>query len=285
MALAACGSSGPPPAMDPPPPSHGFQLKTPTVTLQAGEEKYICYTTNLAEAADVAITAFQSYTGPVVHHYEVFNTVVAEQDGMFDCSLSLIKVTWLPLFGGGVGANGLTLPDGAGFKVKKDAQLLVQLHLLNATMQPQTTHVVVNMDYAADATTVTPAGIFALGSMNINLPAGATGQQVTSTCMSPKTMNVFAVQPHMHKLGTKITLQHGADQTAPIIYKRDPWVFGAQPIDMFPTTIQKNDFIGTQCTFDNTTGQAVTYGESTTNEMCYFVLFYTPFDTLGGCIN
>jgi Copper type II ascorbate-dependent monooxygenase, C-terminal domain len=281
--LGAC--SGTPGSMDPAPPAHGYQLKTPDVTLAAGEERYECYTVSLAEAADVAVTQFQSFTGPVVHHYEVFQTLAPEQSGLFDCSQTLIKQTWLPLFGGGVASGGLTLPDGAGFKIPKDAQLLVQLHLLNATPSSATTHIVVNMDYAADATTVTPAGIFALGSMTINLPAGAMGMQVGSMCKAPKQLNVFAVQPHMHKLGTKIVLEHGTAASPPVVYQRDPWVFGAQPIDLFSTVVQPGDYIGTECTFDNTTGQTVTYGESTTNEMCYFVLFYTPFDKLDGCID
>ncbi|HZS35787.1 MAG TPA: hypothetical protein VFF06_03125 [Polyangia bacterium] len=282
---AACGGSGPPASMDPAPPAHGYQIKTPDFTLASGEEKYLCSTVKLAEPADVAVTEFAGYTSAVVHHFEVFQALAPEQDGIFDCSQTLIKISWLPLFGGGALAGGLKLPDGAGFKIPKDAQLLVQLHLLNATPAAVTNHVVVNMTYAPDATAVTPAGIFALGSMNINLPAGASGMQVGSSCKAPKTMNVFAVQPHMHKLGTKITLQHGADASAPVVYQRDPWVFGVQPIDLYQAVINPNDFIATQCTFDNTTAQTVTYGESTTNEMCYFVLFYTPFDHLDGCIN
>src|SRR5262249_5108351 len=138
-----------------------------------------------------------------------------------------VKTTWLPLFGGGKSVGGLQLPAGAGFQVPKDAQLLVQLHLLNATQAPVTQKVIVNMDYAADPTSVTPAGIFALGSMTINLPAGASNAQVTSSCMLPKTMNVFAVQPHMHYLGTKLQFELGSAQdSAQMVYQRNPWSFG-----------------------------------------------------------
>src|SRR5262245_14484617 len=162
--IVGCGGAS---SDDPPPPAHGSQIKTPNIMLQAGEEKYVCYTVTLAEAADIAVTKFEGFTSAAVHHFEVFETLAPEPSGLFDCGQQIIKQTWLPLFGGGANAGGLTLPAGAGFQLAKDAQLLLQLHLLNAKTEALTTHVVVNMEYAADATTVTRAGIFALGTMNI----------------------------------------------------------------------------------------------------------------------
>lgn len=270
----------------PAPPAHGYQLKTPALELAAGEEKYLCYTVKLAEPADVAVTQFAPFISPVVHHYEVFQALAPEQAGLWDCTNQQIKQTWLPLVGGGAGANGFTLPDGAGFKVPRDAQLLIQIHLLNATPALSSSQVVINMTYADDPSHIIPAGIFALGSMNINLAPGAKGVQVGSQCNLPKQLNVFAVQPHMHKRGTKITFQHGPSQAAAsVVYQRDPWVFGAQPIDPFTRQLNDGDFVSTTCTFDNNDSQPVSYGESTKDEMCYFVLFYTPFDRLGGCID
>ncbi len=282
---AACsdtGSENP----DPPPPAHGYQLKTPQLKLDAGEEKYLCYTLKLSEAADVAVTQMQAFTTSVVHHYEVYQALAPEQPGLWDCTQQQIKMTWLPLFGGGVGGTELSLPKGAGFKIPRDAQLLLQLHLLNAGQTESNSNVVINMTYADDASKITPAGIFAFGTMDINLPGGAKGMNLGSSCAMPKDLDVFAVQPHMHKLGTRITFEHGTGPAdAQVVYKRDPWVFGAQPIDPFPIRLKKGDYAKATCTFDNTTGQAVSYGESTKDEMCYLVLFYTPFDRLGGCID
>lgn len=283
-ALAGCsgGSSTP---QDPAPPAHGLQIKTPDYTLAAGQEKYLCYGMTLAEADNIAITAFQSYTSDQVHHMEVFQALAPETPGLNECD-GTFKLTWLPIFGGGANAGGLKLPSGAGFKLPKDAQLLVQIHLLNASQAPVTQHVVVNMDYAADPTTVTPAGIFAIGSMTIDLPAHSTGKQITSQCNLPLNMNVFAAQPHMHYLGTKLELELGtSDATKQVVYGRDPWQFGGQPIDNWVSSMTTGQFAKVTCTYDNTTDHDVMYGESTTNEMCYLVLFYTPFDRLNGCVN
>ncbi len=286
-ALVGCGgasnsnNSNPPPA-----PGTGYRMTTPDMTLTAGQEQYLCYTVTLQEAADVAVTQFESTAGTVVHHFEIFQTLAPEQAGLFDCSSTLIKQSWLPLFGGGAQAGGLTLPAGAGFPIPKDAQLLLQVHLLNATTAPVTTSVTVDMKYAADPTAITPAGIYALGSMNINLPAGTTTTIASPNCTLSKQYNVFAVQPHMHQLGTKIVFNHGATEASMAEqYQRDPWVFGVQPIDQVTMTLNSGDFVGATCTYDNTTSDTVVYGESTMNEMCFFVLFYTPFDHLDGCLN
>ena len=270
-----------------PAPGTGYRLQTPSITLAGGEEKYYCYTATLAEAKDIAVTKFASAVSPLVHHFEVFQTLAPEQAGLFDCSSTLIKQSWLPLFGAGAGGGGFTLPDGAGFQVAKDAQLLVQLHLLNATTSAQSTQVTVDLTYAPDATAVTPAGIYALGSMQIDLPARTKDVVVASPhCTLTREHKVFAVQPHMHQLGTRISFQAGHTEAAmPTVYQRDPWVFGVQPIDAFPLTLEAGDVVGATCSFDNTTDNAVKYGESTHDEMCYFVLFYTPYDHLDGCVD
>ena len=278
FAVAGCSS-------DPPPPAHGFQLKTPDFPLGSGEEKYLCYVVSLDEPVDVAVTAFESFASNRVHHMEVFRTLSPEMPGLNACDGS-IKVSWLPLFGGGVGTGGLELPAGAGFQVPKASQLLLQIHLLNATEMASTEKVVINMTYAADASTVTPAGIFAFGSMNIDLPIGATNIDIGSSCALPKALNVFAVQPHMHTLGTKLTFETGTSAAdAAVVYKRDPWSFGAQPIDNWQMPLTVGQFARATCTFTNTTDHEVVYGESTANEMCYFILFYTPYTGLDACLN
>jgi hypothetical protein len=45
------------------------------------------------------------------------------------------------------------------------------------------------------------------------------------------------------------------------------------------------DQIEVTCHWNNPTNAPVTYGESSDNEMCYFVTFYYPYDHLDGCID
>jgi hypothetical protein len=280
--LAGCNSA---PADPFPPPANGLQIKTAPYTVEASSEKYFCYTKTVTQ--ETAAIEVQTHEGTLVHHLAVFQTIVPEPDGFSECP-SLIKETWLPLYGGGRNTGGMKLPDGAGFKFPKDAQILVQLHLVNATTHAVTETTTVNLVFGADPASLTPAGIYAVGNRTFTIPTGATSYPVVGQCGFNKKapIDVFALFPHMHRLGRAIQLEHGTtESSAQPIFRVDPWSFGDQPMKMMNAKIVPGDFLRATCTYDNTDGHDIHYGESTFDEMCFVVLFYTPFDTLGACLN
>ncbi|HEX7700378.1 MAG TPA: hypothetical protein VF403_06650 [Kofleriaceae bacterium] len=65
----------------------------------------------------------------------------------------------------------------------------------------------------------------------------------------------------------------------------NPWEFGNQPIEPLVQTLQAGDSLTSTCHWNNPNSTAVDYGESTDNEMCYFIMFYYPYDHLDGCID
>lgn len=89
----------------------------------------------------------------------------------------------------------------------------------------------------------------------------------------------------MHNLGRSLQLEVGdRAESAKVIYKRDPWVFGDQRIDEMPLTLEMGAFTRMSCLFDNDLDHNVKFGESSNNEMCILTVFYTPFERLDGCI-
>ena len=283
--LLSCGDDAPQNGpLQPLPPPGGQQLATTPYTVNPGEEKYFCYTFHSPKDAPRGIIEVQPIAGAIVHHMVLFQTLVAEKEGFSECPV-LIKQTWLPIWGGGRSTNGIRLPDGVAFNMDSDTQYLVQLHLLNAGQQPVTERSGINLTYAPVGSNLTPAGIFAFGSFNIDIPAGAMDVQKTISCNATKDMHVFATFPHMHKIGKKLEFMHGTTQAdATMQYAKDPWVFGDQPMDPVDFMIHTGDYYQTTCTWDNTTTADVKYGESSNNEMCFFLLFYYPYDSLGGCV-
>src|SRR5262249_15418835 len=143
----------------------------------------------------------------------------------------------------------------------------------------------INLRYAPDANALMPAGIFAFGTFSLDIPSGQVGFQKTISCNATKDMHVFATFPHMHKIGKKLEFLHGTTQAdATMAYKKDPWVFGDQPMDSVDFMVHRGDFLSSTCTWDNDTNTDVRFGESSNDEMCFFLLFYYPFDQLGACI-
>lgn len=291
--VAACGGSGGTgddtgdDVLDPPPPDGGQQLATPSITLAPGEEKYMCYSF-LSPQRDVAIVAANAITVPGVHHMAVYTALVPPVDQAWDCSDKLFSLQWTPIWGVGASEEGLTVPPGVGFKLPGYTPYVLQLHLQNAGDTSLTIRAGVNLTYAPDDQTASliPAGIFALGTFDIAIPPGAVDHTQSIPCAVNREMNVFAVLPHMHKLGTKISLGHADDDVTPLtdIYTLDPWDFNKQPIVPETYRFDPGHQIGVTCHWDNPGATEVDFGESSDNEMCFFVLFYYPYTGLDGCV-
>jgi hypothetical protein len=288
LTAAGCGSSSEPPddVLDPPPPVGGQQLTSLSYTVQPGEEKYFCYTYHSPADAERGITEVQPIQGTAVHHVALFQVFPSdpEPEGFFECNV-LVKTNWQPIWAGGAGGNGLVLPEGVGFIVEPDTQYLVQYHIQNVTEGAITERSAINLRYE-EAAGLTPAGIYALGSFSLTIPAGATDFQQITECISDRQMHVFAAFPHMHKLGKSITLETGPSAAeAQVSYAKDPWVFGDQPMDPMNLELQPGDYLRSTCTWDNPTLADVSFGESSDDEMCFMVVFYYPFTGLAGCVD
>jgi hypothetical protein len=268
--------------LDPAPPAGGQQLTTDEYVVPPGEEKYFCYTFRSPSEAK-AITRVMPIQGDVVHHVALFKTMTPEPDGFSECPV-IIKLNWEPIWAGGAGDAALDMPEGVGFVIQPDTQYLVQYHLQNVGSEPVTERSAINLTYV-DAASVTKAGLFALGTFSLTIPSGASEHELSIPCQADRTMNVFAVFPHMHKLGLRIGFETGTDEgAAQQVYMKDPWAFGEQPMDPLELTIQSGDFMRSTCWWNNDTGMDVTFGESSDNEMCFFVVFYYPFTGLAGCV-
>src|SRR3954463_8634866 len=139
-----------------------IDLKSSSYTLQPGEEKYFCYAMNLPKDRDIAITKMTPTYGKGTHHILFSQTIATEPDGFSECN-TLIRSTWIPLYAGGLDSGPLTLPENTGFKpLEKGGQILMQLHLQNATDQPITDTTTMKIDYVDATPDLIPAGIFGM---------------------------------------------------------------------------------------------------------------------------
>jgi hypothetical protein len=96
-------------------------------------------------------------------------------------------------------------------------------------------------------------------------------------------MDVFAVFGHMHTHGKHIEASRGAKPGDEILYEAD-WLFDDQPTIPANFHVKSTDDIHIRCWYDNATANMLTYGENTSDEMCSFVFYYTPYEALDGCV-
>jgi hypothetical protein len=282
--IFALGCGGAEPDEGPGPAQSEVVIDSASYSLEPGEEKrYLCYTERLPDDKETVITEIVPTYGKGMHHLAIYYTLAAEPEGISECP-ELFNDTWVPLYTGGVESGTLKLPEGAGFKLAKRQQILIQLHLLNATSDPIEDKTVIRFKTAEDSPDIKPAGIYGFDNRSLNIPALTMDHEESMSCSDlGREMDVFAVLGHMHQTGKGIEVYRGSKTSGEKLYET-VWNFDNQPTLPASFHLSPADTVDVRCRFDNPTDKTVTYGESSFTEMCAFVLYYTPYDHLDGCI-
>ena len=209
----------------------------------------------------------------------------------------LIKELGGVLGGWAPGAQPAVLQPEMGLMVPKGATLVIQVHynlenLGDEVVQDQTR---VGL-YFQPATPKLRVLTLPIVNTTFKLPPGAMNQDVIAEfpfdlgqalgipipdAWVPK-FSAVAVAPHMHQLGTKFDAEvKQPDGTVTPLIRIDDWDFHWQGFYDYakPVPIPYRSKISAKCTFDNTTDRTITWGESTTDEMC---LLYVGFIAEGG---
>lgn len=258
----------------------GWILQTSDFSLDPGQERFLCYAVTTPE--DMAIGRFESDAHPFIHHFLFATALLPEQDGMTECDV-LFKPTWSPMFIATTASADISMPAGAAKLVDKNTQLVLQLHLLNASSKPVTGSAEIRM-HASHVANPEPVGIFAFGTTNIHLPP----HQVTTVeglCTVGSEARLFSMMPHMHYLGRRLEIDLGPDddhlQSA---FVSDPYDFNDQQIQPFDMTIAAGTHSRIRCTYDNTRDKTISFGESSLTEMCFGIGFTVGSKGPRGCL-
>jgi hypothetical protein len=251
-------------------------------TLQPGEEKYFCYTTTLPADRDVVITRLEPNYGVGTHHILFSQALAPEPAGISECAV-LSKPTWLPIYAGGNNSGPLELPENTGFKpFARGQQLVMQLHLQNASDAPITHKTSMRIEYQDATPDITLAGVYGLDNHKVAIPPRTERAITEMNCLASKNLDVFAVLGHMHKHGVHLDFSRGETAGAEMLYEEN-WNFDTQPVTPVSFKIKQNDRLFLRCTHQNTGDTPIVYGESSDTEMCAIAIYYTPFAGPDGC--
>ena len=186
------------------------------------------------------------------------------------------------IYASGVGTNELMFPPGKGMKLAAGESLGLQLHVFNTSDQSITGTSGIEI-LEVDAATVTDeVDVFLPGPKNLSIAPNTSTTQ-SGTCTVTKPYTLFALFPHMHQLGShfKTTIHTGgADK---VIHDATYNFEHQEVISLQPIQMAVGDTITTECTWTNTRSTTVTYGESSTTEMCYSILYRFPRGTEEFC--
>ena len=272
LMVAACSSSSSTPT------TPALQtLITSDWSLQPGTEMYQCARVTLDH--DVYVTHIEAIAPPGTHHSIVsMDTAPTKPDNAGYTCTDPFEFAPTMIYGNGIGTAPFDYPDGVGLKLLAGTQLHINLHLFNTTdsVVTGTSGFKVNSVTAADVVDVSRVEL--LGPNSFTLPTGPSTQPFS--CRAKSDISLFAVAPHMHKLGTheKIMVTP-AGQNAMTLYDAD-YSFDAQvqPLLAPAVLVHTGDTVSFVCSYNNTTGAPVTFGSSSNNEMCIGGFWLYPAD-------
>lgn len=254
-------------------------FETAEYSLAPSEEKFLCYAKTLEE--DLAVDRFDYVAAPGVHHAIFSRTLAPEPDGFSECKV-LLRTTWVPMFASATSGVSLETPKGAGVILPKGTQLLVQLHLLNATSAPLTSRYRLKMRKST-VVDPEPVGIYAFGSTGLVVPPRMRSEQ-SDACTVPAALDAFAAIAHMHYTGKSFRFEAGpSDGELKEIFRLDKFEFEKQVVAPIELKLPAGWRTRVTCTFDNPYDHELKFGESSLDEMCFFVTFARNREGLTGC--
>lgn len=125
--------------------------------------------------------------------------------------------------------------------------------------------------------------VIAVGPLSIAVPPNARSD-AEHRCTATAPTTIIASWPHMHQIGARFAASVvRADGSVHDLVTLNGWEFESQFVYETPFEIVPGDTIVTRCEYENLTGQLVTFGTGTEDEMCFNFIYHTPPLPRGGC--
>ena len=249
-------------------------------------EQYVCYGYDVTPAAKRHVIALAPrIDNPViVHHVLLFQADQSVSSTPTACSGGG-STSWRLVAGWAPGGKNDVLPPEAGFPEEGTTHWVMQIHLNNAKGLANESDGSGFDMCTTDQLRPNDADVMASGSTNFTIPPRGTLSQTCAFTFTGITtpLNIFSATPHMHLLGKSLStaiLPGGSGAPVPVVDLPN-WDFQTQVAYPASNVINPGDAVQTTCAWNNTGDTAVSFGEDTTNEMCFSFLAYYPKITSG----
>ena len=243
-----------------------------------GHDIYKCV--RITVPADMYITDIIAQA-PLGTHHTVLSFAsgnAAGADGEQDCSVGTIGRNMM--YASGVGTDPFSFPTNVGLKIPASTQIHLNLHLYNAGDDPMSGESAIWVKAQPTPTPMLAEMVFA---GKIAFSVGTGERVITGGCTAGTNFKLFALWPHMHKLAThsKFEVSHpNGNNVPPTVTTLWDAAYDFNDQKYYPQTpefqMQQGDSIKVTCTYNNTTGHSVSFGDSSDNEMCFTGMYRYP---------
>jgi hypothetical protein len=172
-----------------------------------------------------------------------------------------------------VGTGELVLPAGVGLVAHAGQKLEMNLHLFNASDLVLSGNSGVEVKLLDPSAVQHEASVSLNGDLSFTIPSNGLPYSDVDVTPLSSARTIIAIFPHMHRLGTHFRARVPRDGGPTQTLWDDDFQFESQEFAAItPVTVAPGDKLETTCTWVNTTGTAVGWGDSTTAEMCFSIL-------------
>ena len=268
-----------------PAPQGSYSVTFGPEPIAAGQESTKCVVKRLANPASMHVGTVHNVLGPGSHHlivYRVNDTV--ERPTPFACkpfsdTLDLTKGSTLMI--SQKKDDALVLPEGVAYTLGAGQMVRLEMHYINPGATPIMAQATSTFIPIEDAKFKDEADFLFIGTPDIQLAAGESrtfGPMHTKLPAVYDDVTFFAITGHEHQFGTNVLVSTAMSRTDPgtPVYDVKNWLWSE------PATVQGNFKLPTgggfnfSCSYANTSGGPVKFGESANDEMCFFWAYYYP---------
>ena len=294
-----------------------YEITWGSVQVAPGVEDTQCVILQLPNTTAIKVHQIENHLSSASHHVIVYrdNMDTVEKTTPFDCQpfTGALNPTGMvsPMMISQKMDDLLTLPDGVAYTLAPNQFIRLEMHYINSGETEETATETTDF-YAADPATIqNEADLLFIGSPDIGTSTGAVcsgSSQSNGPCIPAGSMytlhefftppagstflqaNIFAITGHEHRTGTGVVIKTGTSATdnamstvynpTTFLWSEPPTVAAAPPFNI--PTGGGFDFT---CNWNNTTAAPVAFGESATDEMCFFWAYYYPSAGAHVCIH
>lgn len=273
-----------------PPPAQGFQIQSPEIEIDPGQDVPYCYSFRTPNDVPLAIKRFSSSMRDVNRQVIVFTTTtpaglpvdIAPPGtlSVADCSVlgtSNVVPHWLYETTAHSGELAMPDDDGAGHPlamvIPPNSSGFLLMHHHNATAEPQKGQVTVNFE-ALDSPVYTRTETFMATNSQINVPPYASNDVESRSCDVPPVVEFWSLTTHSHRFAKRSSVQDGTD----VIFATTDWSNpGAATWPTPPFFAFATNRMTYGCTYDNPYGFTLrTGGSYQSEEQCVAVGYFFP---------
>jgi hypothetical protein len=251
--------------------AYSVTLTSDSFTVAPNSESFTCQTfANPFQGQQVDIKTWQDDMTLGSHHMFVFYSPGATDGAMYNCSgLQGGPFTFV--------AQGphvvQTYPHGIGATIPSSMGFALNIHYINAGSVPLTAQVKVTMYVYKSGIVTNHAGMLFDNNVNLNVPPDGKPHVYTASCTLPQDVYVLASNSHMHSEATNFVATAGSET----LYQTTEWSDPPQGIFSPPLHLAAGSKINWSCTYVNTTGATLTFGETASkNVMCISQSMFYP---------